>query len=586
METAAKTETRGLWRRAGAAGLKVLGAFVILEPIWMLLPFAGFLYGSVLQIENLGRHPSTAWLTHFVFPVLTLGWLGPVLVAVGSMLFLAGAGQIYWAKIRKSGLVTNGLYRFVRHPQYISLVLFGAGILLTWGRAITFLAFWLMMFLYYYLAGSEERTCLRLFGSAYERYREHTSFIIPGDRLLRPVFAKLPDLRLPAPLRVAGAFAVTMGLCLVSIWLIDVIKERVRTVPYTTATVPFGPPQQAALRLPVTGGEVAGIPFAQAGRVAVVRGPWRNAWATGFAERVLGRLRQSKALEAFLAFLDEPGGDAAIIFCAPFERPEEPGTPGMREGGAPGGRGPAPDPLGPDRARLVMMRCSLAPGASIADALADRSKRQIRGACIAPVNLGRPEAEDVVEGGIQRPGPGFPGEERWDFFLRQLAERDAAGTPPPSEPVVPGRADSGRLVLVNAPILRTRLEPAFATEILDRLCGSARFRDQMRKSGVGGEVVAVAFPRPGPNWYREHHGTPEISIFVVLARLRGGAAPDGLFERGGRELLGAFIADMDFAIEPSRDSVGEITIIGPRRDLEERWEFFLSGIGAGGEVHP
>jgi hypothetical protein len=66
--TRASGEGRGVWRRAAQAGLKVLGLFVILEPVWMLLPFAGFLYGSVLQIETLGRHPSTAWLTHFVFP--------------------------------------------------------------------------------------------------------------------------------------------------------------------------------------------------------------------------------------------------------------------------------------------------------------------------------------------------------------------------------------------------------------------------------------------------------------------------------------------------------------------------------------
>ena len=580
METAAANpERRGVWRRMAEAGLKVLGLFVILEPVWMLLPFAGFLYGSVLQIETLGRHPSTAWLTHFVFPVLALGWLGPILVLAGFVLFLAGAGQIYRAKIRKSGLVTNGFYRFARHPQYVSLVLFGVGILLTWGRAITYLAFFLMMFLYYYLAKSEERACLRLFGPQYERYRERTSFIIPGDKFLRPVRAKLPGLRLPAAVRVPAAFAVTMGLCFASIWLIDAVKERVRTVPYLAATIPFGPPQQAATRLSVTGGQVAGIPFVQAGRTVVIRGPWRNAWATGFAERVLERLRQSKALEGFLAFLDEPGGDVAIIFCAPLERPEQPGEPGSRAGGAAGGRGPAPDPLGPDRARLVILRCTLAQGASIAESLADKSKRQVRGACLAPVNLGAPETDDMVEGNVQRPGPGFPAEERWDFLMRQLASRPASDVPRGSQPVLPGLADSGRLVLVNAPILRTRLDAAFAREILDRLAGSAMFRDRLRKSGVGGEVVAVAFPRPGPNWYREHHGTPQVSVFVILARLPEGATLDALFHRGGRELFGAFISEMDFRVPPSEDSVGEATIIGPRRDLEERWEFFLSGVG-------
>lgn len=571
-------EKRGLLGRVGEWALKVLGLFVILEPIWMLLPFAGFLYGSVLRIQTLNQNPSTAWLTHFVFPILTLRWLGPVLVVVGFVLFLAGAGQIYWAKIRRSGLVTRGLYRFVRHPQYISLTLFGVGILLTWGRAIMWLAFFLMMLVYYYLAKSEERGCIRLFGEDYERYRERTSFVFPGDRALRPLGAKLGTLRLPAPVRVAGAFALTMAICFLLMWLIQTVKAATITVPYLTATVPFGPPDEAATRMDITGHEAAGVPFVRAGRAAVVRGPYRSAWAVGFAERVLQRLRQSKALEGFLSFLDEADGDVLIVFCAPYERPGTPGRPGMHKGGGPGGRGPAPDPHGPDRVRLILMRCTLAPGASIGDAFADRSKRQIRGACIAPVNLDRPKGEDIVEGEVFRPGPGFPGEKRWDFFLQQLAQRPVAA-PRVASAVVPGRAAEGMLVLVKAPILRTRLDPAFAREILDRLAASAKFRGRLRKSGVGGNVIAVAFPRPGSNWYREHHGTPQISAFVVLARLKEGAAPDELFRRARRELLSAFIADMDFKVARAEDCVGTITAIGPRRDLEERWSFFLSGVG-------
>ena len=181
-----RAERRTLAKRAGETALKLLGAFVILEPVWMLLPFAGFLYGSVLRIQTLNRNPGTAWLTHFVFPVLTLGLWGPALVVAGFAMFLAGAAQIYCAKFRRSGLVTKGLYRFVRHPQYVSLTLFGVGILLAWGRAITFIAFFVMMFVYYYLARSEERRCLAVFGVEYERYRERTSFVLPGDGLLRP----------------------------------------------------------------------------------------------------------------------------------------------------------------------------------------------------------------------------------------------------------------------------------------------------------------------------------------------------------------------------------------------------------------
>jgi len=569
-------------RRLGSFVVKVLSLFVILEPIWMLLPFAGFLYGSVLRIQTLNQNPHTAWLTHFVFPVLTGGALGPVLVVVGLVLFCVGAGQIYMAKIRKSGLVTGGLYRFVRHPQYIALTLFGLGILLTWGRAVTFIAFFVMMFLYYYLARSEERTCVRLFGEAYERYRERTSFVFPGDKYLRTLAARLPRLRLPATARVAAAFVVMLAACFGLIWLIDLVKESLRQVPYLVADVPLGP-AEAGAGPEIRAVEANGVPFVCSERIAVARGPYRNAWASGFAEGVLRRLPRSPKLRGFLRFLQEPGRDVAVVFCGPYERPKKPGRPGMHAGGGPASRGPAPDPHGPSRVRLIIMRCSLVEGASLADALADRSKRRITGGCIAQVNLARPEDQDLVEGAVIVAGPRFPGEERWDFFLRQFAAQGTAGRRPPTV-AVPGRFATGRLVLTKAPILRTRLDPAFAREIRDRLAASARLREQLRHSGVGGRVVAVAFPRPGPNWYREHHGKPQVSVFVIVAELREGRSLDALFERGGRTLLSAFIADMDLKVEPPADCVRQITTIGAWRDLEERWEFFLSGVG-GSHLH-
>ena len=550
----------------------------------MLLPFAGFLYGSVLHIQTLNQNPHTAWLTHFVFPVLTLGWIGPILVATGLVLFIIGASQIYWAKFRRTGLQTRGIYRFVRHPQYIALTLFGVGILLTWGRAITFLAFFAMMLLYYYLAKSEERRCIRVFGDAYERYREHTSFIIPGDKWLRQWRPEQLSVKLPTPLRVVGACILTLLLCLGLMHLIQTIKLGSQTVPYLSAAVPLTAARGAAAEIAMTSGETNGIPFVQAGRVAVIRGPYRNAFASGFAERVLLRLRESRTLASFLAFLHEPGEDVAIVWCAPYERPEGPTGPGTQSGV----RGPAPDPHGPDRVRVILMRCSLAPGATVADALADKSKRTVVKGCVAQVNVGRPEGEDFVEADGKTRGPGFPGESRWDFFLEQFSLRNKeAGQGTVGSIMIPGRFPEAEIVLVQAPILRTRIDTAFAQDILKRLVASETFRGRIGKSGAGGPVVAVAFPRPGPNWYSEHHGTPQISLFVMLAQLTNEADTtlDDLFHRNGRRLLSAFTAAMDFKVAPPEDSVDDITTIGPLRDLEERWRFFVSGVGAGSMRH-
>ncbi len=620
-DTTATKQGTGKLATAGQLLLKVLGFFVILEPIWMLLPFAGFLYGSGLQIQSLARDPHTAWLTHFVFPVLTLGMTGPVLVVLGFLVFLVGAGQIYTAKLLRRGMVTGGLYAFVRHPQYTALTLFGLGLLLAWGRAIMFLAFFVMMFLYYFLAKSEERKCVALFGEQYEDYRRRTAFCIPGDTLVARLLAGLPRPAMPRPLAVAAAFALTLLLAFSLMWLISAMRERARTVPFVTATVQLGGRQGGAAlpSLELREGRTAGVPYVASDRVLVVRGPWRNAAAPGFAEAVLSRSLDSEALAGFLEFLDEPSREVAILFCAPYTPAETDDAVGKRflpEDGK--RRGPEPAPDGPDRARIMVMRCELADGAEIADALSDKSKRRIRQAAMVWIDLSKPDADDIVVKGpntLGRPGALLPqemGEERWDHLVGQLAEREDLLTKPreqPSKPVAQPASDT-ELVLVQAPILRTRIDPErlhrhtgaaaaqnlFALDIRDRLAASPAFRDRLRRSGAGAEIVPVAFPRPGPNWYREHHvryeatgdgqwrstGTrPQVSVFVMLVRVEPGLDYHALFDaarRDARSIQGAFIADLDFAIAPPADSVHQISIVGPRRDLEERWEFFLSGL--------
>ena len=90
----------------------------------MLFPFAGFLYGSVLNLEFLKNSYHTIWLLYFVFPVQTLAPIAFVLIFAGLVIFIAGAYKIYSAKIRKSGLVKTGVYEKFRHPQYTGLTLF------------------------------------------------------------------------------------------------------------------------------------------------------------------------------------------------------------------------------------------------------------------------------------------------------------------------------------------------------------------------------------------------------------------------------------------------------------------------------
>jgi protein-S-isoprenylcysteine O-methyltransferase Ste14 len=75
-------------------------------------------------------------------------------------------------------LVTNGLYRYVRHPLYTAgLVFIWLLPILTWNL----LALDLGLTAYIFIgANFEERKLLLEFGESYDEYRRHTPMLIPG----------------------------------------------------------------------------------------------------------------------------------------------------------------------------------------------------------------------------------------------------------------------------------------------------------------------------------------------------------------------------------------------------------------------
>ena len=167
--------------------IKAGAIIIVLEPLWMLLPFAGFLYGSVLNLEFLKNSPYTIWLLYFIFPVQTLMLPALTLTLIGFLIFIIGAFRIYSAKIRKTGLVKTGLYKKLRNPQYTGLILLATGFLLMWGRYIAYIAFFLMLFLYYLLAKREQQLCLNQFGKEYEDYMRTSYFLFPGEKIFSKV---------------------------------------------------------------------------------------------------------------------------------------------------------------------------------------------------------------------------------------------------------------------------------------------------------------------------------------------------------------------------------------------------------------
>lgn len=179
------------WTRLVPGAAFVFYLLIALEAVIMITPFTAYFYAIYAPVlSRLEAHPVTAWLTAFFLPHITytgdpiltiLAWLAPVLLTVGLGVFLICAGQVYSARLLRRGIVSGGLYRWIRHPQYLGLGIAGLGLLLYWPRFIILLLYLSMLFVYYLLARHEEGRMEARFGEAYARYRAATWMFLPGD---------------------------------------------------------------------------------------------------------------------------------------------------------------------------------------------------------------------------------------------------------------------------------------------------------------------------------------------------------------------------------------------------------------------
>ncbi len=215
------TKARQMARKAAA----VLSALVMIEVIIMISPFAFYWYSFYSPtLQTLHRWAWTAWLECFILPhsVITQSavleffrWgVGRYLFSLGMLGFLVLAGQIYSSKLRKKGLVASGVYRYIRHPQYLCLSFAGLGLLTIWPRMIIFVFFLWMLIAYYFLARSEESRLLKRYPE-YEAYYNRTAMFIPGrvgGKIYRLIFGRLPNQALARGLCVVLVFVIGLEL--------------------------------------------------------------------------------------------------------------------------------------------------------------------------------------------------------------------------------------------------------------------------------------------------------------------------------------------------------------------------------------
>jgi len=119
------------------------------------------------------------YIPAFVYSIFLPLKLGTVWFYVGLPITLIGfiTGVIVilnWAASPRGEPVTNGLYRYSRHPMYVTSFVFFLGVSIATASWVFLLFTILLIAASFYFAPLEEQSCLEKYGDAYREYMNRT----------------------------------------------------------------------------------------------------------------------------------------------------------------------------------------------------------------------------------------------------------------------------------------------------------------------------------------------------------------------------------------------------------------------------
>ena len=126
---------------------------------------------------------------------LSLGtpWVFLIIEVVGILLYVKGFALMVWALLRLGSnyqlggstprpadkMVTDGPYRFIRHPMYTAALAISSGLALFTQSLAFFAVFCIYLVLILLLIPAEERELQKAYGAQYVAYRKRSGALIP-----------------------------------------------------------------------------------------------------------------------------------------------------------------------------------------------------------------------------------------------------------------------------------------------------------------------------------------------------------------------------------------------------------------------
>jgi protein-S-isoprenylcysteine O-methyltransferase Ste14 len=150
------------------------------------IPLTMYLFASVLGRNNVfsleflltgvfGEEPFYRFFNSYIFPA------SKIIMGIGILLIIYGWRAIHKAR-REGKLVTTGLYKYTRNPQYVGFLLITLGLNVMYLTIITLILWPILAVLYWRLAKMEEKDMEEQFGEQFLEYKRNVPAFIPRLR--------------------------------------------------------------------------------------------------------------------------------------------------------------------------------------------------------------------------------------------------------------------------------------------------------------------------------------------------------------------------------------------------------------------
>jgi protein-S-isoprenylcysteine O-methyltransferase Ste14 len=149
-------------------------------PLTMYFFLSAFKMPDILSLEFL-LVPLMGQTLFYIIYHYGIFYASKVIIEIGFLLVIFGWKQIYYGQ-RAGKLVTSGLYRYMRHPQYLGFLFVTGGLLLQWPSILTVILWPILAVMYIRLAKKEDREVEAEFGDAFRKYKTSVPAFWPRIR--------------------------------------------------------------------------------------------------------------------------------------------------------------------------------------------------------------------------------------------------------------------------------------------------------------------------------------------------------------------------------------------------------------------